>query len=367
MSAALVSPDGRVAVASRPFATAHAAPAWFRGLLDPGLGAVTIPLPSPTPAYAAIRLTSAPEDDVGDAWLQFCNVLAVVAFACASAFGLVYLTIGRALRPLKSLSSGFSRVGAGDYRVRVEESGPLEVARLARAFNGMAADLAAMQTKNRALEDQLTRLQDEERADLARDLHDEIGPHLFAVNVDASMIGQLAAAGRAGEIAPQVRSIQRGVAHMQKLVRDILGRLRPTPVTELGFEAAIGDLVAFWRERQPDIAFQSEIDLDEADLSDATLETLYRVVQEGLSNAVRHASRPASRSSSGPTAPTGSSLACATMAQAPARPARRRASACRACVSACRRWAARWPSIAAPAAAGASTAALPVRRRATAA
>ena len=290
VSVALLGPDGRVVVASRPFATAHAAPRWFRALLDPGLGAETIPLPSPTPAYAAIRLTSAPEDDVGDGWVQFCNVLAVVAFACVSAFGLIYLTIGRALRPLQALSSGFSRVGAGDYRVRVEERGPSEVAGLARAFNGMTADLAAMQTRNRALEDQLTRLQDEERADLARDLHDEIGPHLFAVNVDASMIGQLAAAGRTKEIAPQVHAIQRGVAHMQKLVRDILGRLRPTAVTELGFEAAVGDLVAFWRERQPDIAFDIEIGLDEAGLSDATLETLYRVVQEGLSNAVRHAS-----------------------------------------------------------------------------
>ncbi|HXQ47790.1 MAG TPA: histidine kinase [Caulobacteraceae bacterium] len=289
VSAALIAPDGRIAVASRPFATAHAAPGWFRALLDPRIGATTIPLPLPTGAYAALRLTSAPEDDVGDAWLQFCNVLAVAAFACASAFGLIYLTIGRALRPLKDLSSGFSRVGAGDYRVRVAESGPSEVAGLARAFNGMAADLAAMQSRNRALEDQLTRLQDEERADLARDLHDEIGPQLFAVNLDASMIGQLAAAGRAEEIAPQVRAIQRGVAHMQKLVRDILGRLRPTPVTELGFEAAVGDLVAFWRGRQPDIAFDLEIELDEAGLSDATLETLYRVVQEGLSNAVRHA------------------------------------------------------------------------------
>jgi two-component system sensor histidine kinase UhpB len=289
VSAALIAPDGRVAVASRPFATAHAAPGWFGALLDPRISATTIALPSPTAAYAAIRLTSAPEDDVGDAWLQFCNVLAVAAFACASAFGLIYLTIGRALRPLKDLSSGFSRVGAGDYRVRVAESGPSEVAGLAHAFNGMAADLAAMQGRNRALEDQLTRLQDEERADLARDLHDEIGPHLFAVNVDASMIGQLAAAGRTGEIGPQVQAIQRGVAHMQKLVRDILGRLRPTAVTELGFEAAVGDLVAFWRERAPDVAFDLEIELDEAGLSDATLETLYRVVQEALSNAIRHA------------------------------------------------------------------------------
>jgi two-component system sensor histidine kinase UhpB len=75
---------------------------------------------------------------------------------------------------------------------------------------------------------------------------------------------------------------------MQKLVREILGRLRPTPVVELGLDAAIDDLVAFWGARRPDIVFDIHLDLDEARLSDAVEETLYRVVQEGLSNAVRH-------------------------------------------------------------------------------
>ncbi|HLK23696.1 MAG TPA: histidine kinase [Caulobacteraceae bacterium] len=288
VSAALVGADGRVRAASRPFPSGHPAPTWFSTLLDPRLPAATVPLPAPTADFASIRLTAAPQDDVSDVWLQFCNVVAVVAFACAAAFGLIYVTIGRALQPLRALSSGFTRVGSGDYRVRVEETGPPEVSSLASAFNRMAGDLSAMQAKNQALEDQLTRLQDEERADLARDLHDEIGPHLFAVNVDAAMIAQLAERGRTGEIADQVKSIQGGVAHMQKLVRDILSRLRPAAVTELGFAAAVDDLAAFWRERQPDIAFDVDVRIDEAALSQAALETVYRVVQEGLSNAVRH-------------------------------------------------------------------------------
>lgn len=288
VSAALVAGDGRAVEVSRPFRSAHAAPAWFSGLLDPRLAPVRIGLAGSAGDYAAIVLTPAPEDDVGDAWLQFCDVLAVLAFACISGFGLVYLTIGRALHPLADLSKAFVRVGAGDYSARVEEGGPRDVRDLARGFNSMSGELAAMQTRNRGLEDQLLRLQDEERADLARDLHDEIGPHLFSVNVDAAMIDRLAAEGRVEDIPAQVKAIHAGVAHMQKLVREILSRLRPTAVVEFGLDAAIDDLVTFWRDRRSDIAFDVSLNFDETRLSDAVQETAYRVVQEGLSNAVRH-------------------------------------------------------------------------------
>ena len=248
--AVLVGGDGGAIEVSHPFQSAHAAPTWFRMLLgDLGLGVLRVPVPGQP---STILLKPAPEDDVGDAWLQFCDLMAVLAFACLSGFGLVYLTIGRALRPLKALSDGFLRVGAGDYGARVDEAGPSEVRDLAAGFNRMAGELAAMQAHNRGLEDQLLRLQDEERADLARDLHDEIGPHLFSVNVDATMIAQLAAAGRVEEIPAQVKAVHAGIAHVQKLVRDILTRLRPTRVVELGFEAAVDDLIAFWRAPWPE-------------------------------------------------------------------------------------------------------------------
>ena len=112
-------------------------------------------------------------------------------------------------------------------------------------------------------------LQDEERADLARDLHDEIGPHLFAVNIDAAMLGQSLAAGRQAEAAERVKAIQAAVGHMQRQVRDILSRLRPTQLVELGLDAAIGDLVRFWRARRADISFTVDLAVDEAALSDA--------------------------------------------------------------------------------------------------
>ena len=171
----------------------------------------------------------------------------------------------------------------------MREAGPSELVRLGRGVNDMAGRLAAMQATTHRLEDQLRTLQDEERADLARDLHDEIGPHLFAVNVDAAMARRLIGEGRTDEALRQVESIQAAVGHTQRLVRDILGRLRPTELIELGLKAAIDELVAFWSARQPGIAFSVRVPDDEAlPLADDIRETVYRVIQEALNNAVRH-------------------------------------------------------------------------------
>jgi two-component system sensor histidine kinase UhpB len=152
----------------------------------------------------------------------------------------------------------------------------------------MAGELAATTERNRLLTDQLLTIQDEERADIARDLHDEIGPHLFAVNMDAQMITQLNDAGRHAAIPDQVRAIQAAVGHVQRQVRDLLGRLRPTRVTELGLNAAIADLVSFWTTRRPDIAFDLALLEDERFIPEPTKDVIYRIVQEAANNAVRH-------------------------------------------------------------------------------
>jgi two-component system sensor histidine kinase UhpB len=286
--ALLLSDDGRVVAASRPFAPSRAAPRWFSRFMQTSLAPVRVATPAEVRGFSAIVLQSAPVSDVGDVWLEFSDVAGSLAVVCVLGFGLIYLTIGRALRPLQDISESFVLIGSGDYRARVRERGPSELSRLARGFNSMAGRLAAMETRNRVLEDQLLTLQEEERADLARDLHDEIGPYLFAVNVDAAMVGQLAHDRRLSEIPDRLASIQEAVAHMQSQVRDILGRLRPTRAVELGLNAAIDDMVAFWRARHGDIAFDVRLLEDEGLADEAQKETIYRVVQESLNNAVRH-------------------------------------------------------------------------------
>jgi two-component system sensor histidine kinase UhpB len=286
--ALLLSDKGAIVATSQPFASGRTVPGWFDRFMRASLTPIFVSTPPEVRGFSAIVLQSVPANDVGDVWQEFSDVALALVVVCGLGFGLIYFTIGQALRPLRDLSDSFLRIGSGDYGARVRERGPPELSHLARGFNSMAGRLAAMEKRNRTLEEQLLTLQDEERADLARDLHDEIGPYLFAVNVDAATVGQLVQDHRPEDIPDRVASIQAAVGHMQSHVKEILGRLRPPRAVELGLNAAIDDLVTFWRGRHDDIAFDVRLLEDESLIDEAQKETIYRVVQEGLNNAVRH-------------------------------------------------------------------------------
>ena len=266
---------------------ARAPPAWFADLFHPPVPSVRMAVPGP--GGGAVVLAPVFTNDVAGVWAEFVDLVGVLSVSFLLGAVVVWFTVGRALRPLSEFSAAFVRIGSGDYSAGVRQAGPLELMRLGGGVNDMVERLRAMQVKTHALEDQLRNLQDEERADLARDLHDEIGPHLFAANVDAAMARRLIGEGQSAEALVQLEAIEGAVAHMQRLVRDILGRLRPTELFELGLTAAINELVAFWRARNPAIRFAVNVPHDESQsIPDRVRETLYRVVQEALNNAVRH-------------------------------------------------------------------------------
>jgi two-component system sensor histidine kinase UhpB len=283
LQARLIGADGRLIEASR-LEPVTAPPAWFAALLHPRVASASLV----APGGEVVELAPVYTNDTAAVWPEFLDLTLVLALSCLGGAALVWVLVGQALKPLRSIGEVLPRIGGGDYAVRSPEQGPPELIGLARGVNAMAGQLAGMRARNQALEEQLLTLQDEERADIARDLHDEIGPHLFAANVDATMTLSLMAAGRHDEASVQVRSIQSAITHMQRLVRDILGRLRPIRLVELGLSAAILDQIAFWRGRRPEVNFQAELLEDEDGLSEPLQETVYRLVQESLANAVRH-------------------------------------------------------------------------------
>jgi two-component system sensor histidine kinase UhpB len=292
LQALLEAPDGHVIAASES-PRAAPPPAWFERLLRKEIPPTR--LVAPNLGGEAIELRPVYDDDLAAVWAEFLDLALVLSLVSIAGAGLMFVLMGRALQPLSAVGDALPRIGAGDYAIRAPEAGPPELAALGRGVNEMTGRLAAMRDRNRALEEQILTLQDEERADIARDLHDEIGPQLFSANVDATMAASLISSGRPEAALEQVRRVGTAIGQMQRLVRDILGRLRPPQLAELGLSSAVMDLVAFWRERRPELAFETELAEGADRFPEPVQEALYRIVQESLSNAVRHGAPTAIR------------------------------------------------------------------------
>src|SRR5208337_208137 len=112
---------------------------------------------------------------------------------------------------------------------------------------------AAADTENHRLHEQLLTLQEQERNELARDLHDEVSPFLFAIAIDAASASRMLREGRTSEAREHMQSITDAVRPMQRQVRSMLGRLRPIGLEEFGLREAIENMIGFWRQRRPEI------------------------------------------------------------------------------------------------------------------
>jgi two-component system, NarL family, sensor histidine kinase UhpB len=157
-----------------------------------------------------------------------------------------------------------------------------------RARRIAEAQLATALAENRRLAQENLRIQEVERKHLARELHDELGQYLNAIKLDAVAIRE-SGAGDAEFSTNASLAIIRTVDHVHRAVSDMIGRLRPVGLDELGLVAAIEHCVDYWRERLPDTKFVLSVRGNFEDLSEPLNLTLYRLIQEGLTNIYKHA------------------------------------------------------------------------------
>jgi two-component system sensor histidine kinase UhpB len=88
------------------------------------------------------------------------------------------------------------------------------------------------------------------------------------------------------QLEPRLEAIRAGIAHVQKHLKIILRRLRPTAALDLGLAQAMAGLIDFWRAREPNVVFDLKV---VPETFGASLdEGIYRIAREGLSNALRH-------------------------------------------------------------------------------
>ena len=264
-------------------------PRWFVDAIGVAPETERIPVVVGDRDYGMIVIETDPYNETREVWNEFTESLVTPAVFCGLTILLIYVFIGRILRPLNLLAGALEEIGGGRYRTRVSGRLPPELARLRDSFNRMAARLAEADAENRRLNEQLLTLQEQERSELARDLHDEVSPYLFAIAADAASASRLLKEARPSAAGENVRAIADAVRHMQRQVRRMLSRLRPVGLAEFGLRGAIENLVAFWRRRRPEIAFEIAVSTECDDLGELLGTTICRIVQEAMNNAVRHA------------------------------------------------------------------------------
>lgn len=144
---------------------------------------------------------------------------------------------------------------------------------------------AALLAENRALAQHVRQAQEDERKRMAREIHDEIGQYLAAIRLSAATLPT------EGDpvIAEQASRISSHAEHIQTTVRDLLHQLRPAVLDEYGLPDALRFLTGEWQAQHPDIECDLELEMDWPKLDEKLSITVYRLVQEALTNVVRHA------------------------------------------------------------------------------
>ncbi len=265
-------------------------PQWFARLFDLRPQVQVFPVVLGGVAIGRVAMLANPLDEIAEIWGELVWLCALLLAALLAMIGLIHWTVLAALRPVRDLAQGFDQLERGDYAARLAPIRVAELARIGEQFNSLARSLGQLREDNCRLVDALIGLQEAERKEIAHELHDEFGPVLFGIRAEAaSILGYCRRdAGPLGPVAERAGAIGGLVDRMQRSNARILARLRPLALAELGLAEALRELAAGWQERCPHIAWS--VRAEETGVADETMQlVLYRVVQECLTNAARHA------------------------------------------------------------------------------
>ncbi|QQN62887.1 HAMP domain-containing protein [Bradyrhizobium diazoefficiens] len=290
VSIALQDASGNPLTPPRPDAETPGPPVWFVSLVHPEQTAVSVPvLVHGKPG--SLVITSHPNDEIAEIWDAIVTQLEVGSVIALVLFLVMMTVVGRALAPLESLAQTMSALEGGRYDARVAPGGAPELAAICTKLNHLGATLGEAVEDKRRLAERAVSLQDVERKEIARELHDEFGPYLFSLRAHASALAKLAdgRAPSADAVRKHGSALLEQINALQQFTRRVLERLRPVGLAELGLGQALESLSRLWRESHPDVTIETTISPALGVVGETADLTIYRVVQEALTNAFRHA------------------------------------------------------------------------------
>jgi two-component system sensor histidine kinase UhpB len=312
-------PDGALLLGPPPAAPAPVPLRWLLVLHRDWLPvtdgrAVQWPVLRPGGQRWTVSLAATRESERREAMASLLGMLALLLAGVVGLLVVMHRNVRHALAPLGRLVQAITGIEGGDRQpVQALPAMPTrELESLAAALRHLGAALDAAEAQRRQLAQQVQTLQDDERALLARDLHDEFGQRLTALRVDAAWLSRRL--GGDDALQPVADGMAQQCALVQQDIRQLLTRLQPFgPALPGAGDAEPLDrgcalllaLTAPWQGG--DRGFRARLDLAWTDaagrpqpwpdaasarslcLPRALWLTLYRISQEALTNVARHA------------------------------------------------------------------------------
>jgi two-component system, NarL family, sensor histidine kinase UhpB len=226
--------------------------------------------------------------EIYEKWIGFLALVSIAIVLLLLTGSLAHFTAGSAIKSLQKLGEGLTRMRTGHYERPIKPSGPPEIRKGAEEANELARTLGRLSQDNRSLLRKIVSLQDDERQDIARELHDELGPLLFGIRANTVALVESLPRDSAG-LEASAQGILQSVEALQYTNRRILDRLRPLYIQELGLERSIHTLLQNARAQAPELTLSARIDPGLNEIDGLLSQTVYRVIQEAVTNVLRHA------------------------------------------------------------------------------
>ena len=198
----------------------------------------------------------------------------------------VLILFSHMIKPINKIIEGFEKLEAGNYKSKINKSNILELDIIGKKFNSMINNLRQSNDKIHKLSQNLINVQEQEKSELARDLHDELGQSLTALQAEAASISKSTKKSSRDDAIFNVIQLSK---NMMLSTREIIKKLNLGLIEDLGLESALIELFENWKRRFKGVKFEYKIE-DKALRKITKQETahLYRIFQEALTNIAKH-------------------------------------------------------------------------------
>ncbi|HML28019.1 MAG TPA: histidine kinase [Hyphomicrobium sp.] len=268
------------------------APQWFVAAYTSLIGGEALasqPVSYRGNVAGSVVATFNPAAVAGETWRAIAPVFGFSALLVALLCAVTYYVIDRALRPTAEILRGLNRLAKGDLNTRLPPFRVSEINRISEVFNALVADLKSASAERAELARRLVDAQERERRHIARELHDEIAQKLSAVNALAACL-RMTAQQDAKHLEEEARQLEDMASSLMISLRKTLTYLRPQEIDDLGLLPSLEGLIAGHnKDANGRTRYTIEANGNIEGLNSETRAHVYRIVQEALNNAAKHA------------------------------------------------------------------------------